>query len=91
MAAPMGTRWRLEAAGVHRPVTAGDVGGTKATGWWAVLGVLSPAPRANGVRSGGALGWVVQLLKRSTSGGELDSRATRQSRRGRAHRAIRAR
>ena len=62
-----GTR-RLVDAGVHRPVAVRDVGSecfsalTGSGGQW---------------RSRGRGGGVVQLLKRSTSGGELDSRAGR--------------
>jgi hypothetical protein len=81
MAVPISTRWRLEDAGVHRPVTAGDVGGTKRHAGEPFWASFSPAPRANGGRDGGALGWVVQLLKRATSGGELDSKDASELRR----------
>ena len=45
--------------------------------------------RASASHSGGALGWVVQLLKRSTSGGELDSRDASEQKRA-EHIVIRA-
>ncbi|EUC36418.1 hypothetical protein COCCADRAFT_88306 [Bipolaris zeicola 26-R-13] len=61
--------WRLVDAGVHRPVAVRDVGASKC---------FSALTGSGGQwRSRGRGGRVVQLLKRSTSGGELDSRAGR--------------